>query len=114
MIIFACTLASLCIIVNYAKPVCLFIHDKLNKPEEIPTPDKYCNMRVKKKLNSSDITYYIEYSKDGKRWYEIGKSFATKELAMDTLSKIVENGDIVAEYYPERKQITDGSEKTDN
>lgn len=100
-------LTAMYLVVNYAKPVVLFLYEAWNAPEEIPSPDRYCKFQIKKKLEGGGIYYQTEFSKDGVKWHEIGSSFRKKEEAVEYISKYVESGEVVYEYDPSRKQLAE-------
>lgn len=107
-------LTAMYLVVNYAKPVVLFLYEAWNAPEEIPEPDRYCKFQIKKKLERDGICYQTEFSKDGVKWYEIGSSFYSKEKAVEYISKYIESGEIVYEYDPSRKQLTEHVEQNND
>lgn len=107
LILVIITLTIMYLVVNYAKPVVLFLYEAWNAPEEIPTPDRYCKFQIKKKLERDGICYQTEFSKDGIKWYELGNSFYSKEKAVEHISKYVESGEVVYEYDPLRKQLAE-------
>lgn len=98
------------LITKYAKPKVKTLYEKYNAPEEVltpPYPNRYCKFRVKKKLVRDLLYYQVEFSEDGVNWYELGTPQFSKELAVDLISKYVENDDEIYHYDPTRKQLAE-------
>lgn len=104
-------LAILLIFIPRIWNFCISIISEWRKEkEEVPTKDS--KFRLLKDVNDG---IHIQFSNDGKKYYDIGASYRYETDAKARLEKIVaklnKTEEILYEYDPYRLRITDGSEK---